>query len=311
MKSVVFHFLKEPLVHFLLMGVCLFFVYDLIIDDVSFSDTNSIVVDQDRLLHFMQYRAKTFDNQRFKQLLNDLPPNKLQVLIDDYVREEVMFREAKILELDRYDTVARQRLIQQMRYLIRSFITTEETLTDSKLEVYLAEHSERYRKPDTITFTHVFFSTATQTPKAARMQAATKLRQLNQHRVPFHEATLHGDRFLYHRNYINKDTDSIASHFGLFMQQAIFALDADSSVWRGPYQSPYGYHLVLITQKIPAYIPVVAEIRQRLVQDVQQEREQQQLKQAIDTMVEDYEVTVQDSLFASVKRQDNLCCALP
>jgi hypothetical protein len=71
--------------------------------------------------------------------------------------------------------------------------------------------------------------------------ARQQLDALNQQKTPFHRATGFGERFLYHRNYVRKEADFIASHFGELMQAAVFDLPVSDTQWQGPYQSPYGY----------------------------------------------------------------------
>ena len=104
--------LKEPLLHFLTIGLILFLVYGYIEKD-KYSDTpEKIVVDRSKLLVFLQYRSKVFDNQNFSDILNNMPGKQLRKLIDDYAREEALYREAKTLSLDKNNYIARKRLIQ-------------------------------------------------------------------------------------------------------------------------------------------------------------------------------------------------------
>ena len=108
----------------------------------------------------------------------------------------------------------------------------------------------------------------------------------------------HGERFLYHRNYVNKDEETIASHFGEGLKEAVFTAKISDTQWQGPIQSNYGFHLVLLTQRSEAFYPELSEVKSRVAQDLHQERQQEQLKQAITRMSEGYEVTVDESLKA-------------
>ena len=109
--------LREALVHFLFLGACLFWVFNLL-NPQSVQNLKTIQVDNDKLLTFLQYRAKQFDVSQFSDFLETLSADKLQRLVNDYTKEEALFREAKSLGLDSNDYVARQRLIQQVTYLI-------------------------------------------------------------------------------------------------------------------------------------------------------------------------------------------------
>ena len=288
--------LKEPLTHFLAMGLGLFLLYNAL-NPIQADDSGiTIVVDRAHLLNFIQYRAKRFDSVNVSAQLDAMPDDVKTRLIDDYVREEVLYREATALQLDKNDTVARQRLIQQMRYLTQSFISAGLTFTEAELHAYQTDHADRYKEPAKVTFTHVFFSTESRPLSEAQALAQRQLSELNQQQIPFHQAMAHGERFLYHRNYVNKDADLIASHFGEALQQAVFGLNASESQWQGPYQSPYGVHLVLVTQHSPEYSPPLEEVKVRVAQDLHQQRRQEQLELAIKRMIEGYDIEVSAAL---------------
>ena len=291
---------KEPLLHFLAIGLCLFLVYGVLNPSADNEQSNRINVDRDALLTYLQYKAKTFDNDRFNQALDKMSVAERQGLIENYVRDETLYREAKALQLDRNDNIARQRLIQQMRYLTQSVVSAGQSITEDALFAYFDENAERYLEPATTTFTHVFFSTAERSPESAEALANQQLAKLNEQQIPFHRAIGIGERFLYHRNYVRKDADLISSHFGEDMASTIFALPTNDIRWQGPYRSTYGYHLVLVTQQTSAYTPALEEIKNRVAQDLRQQHQQQQLNHAITRMVQHYEVTVTAELQASL-----------
>ncbi len=292
--------LKEPLLLFLLMGLVLFLVFDLISKDEQSDALNRIVVDRDRLLTFMQYRSKTFNANRSEDILDNLPEEELQALIDDYVREEALYREAKALNLDKNDYASRQRLIRQLEFINQGFISSTITLSEMDLQRYLDTHNDRYYVPPKITFTHVFFNAEKRGEDSAHALALAKLDELNESQVPFHEALSHGDRYLYHRNYVNKEADEIASHFGSAMQRQLFAEVADDKIWRGPFHSAYGYHLVMMTRLKAGYDPPLAEVRQRVEQDAVQARLKTELDRINQSIVNGYEVEVVDVLKADL-----------
>ena len=91
---------------------------------------------------------------------------------------------------------------------------------------------------------------------------------------------------------MRKEADLIGSHFGDAMASEVFNLPVSDSQWQGPYQSPYGYHLVLATQQTPAITPELVDIKNRVAQDLLQQRQQQQMELAIEQMVDDYEVSI-------------------
>lgn len=283
--------------HFIVLGLGLFVVYGLFSQDES-DEPYRIAVTRDRLLTFMQYRSKAFDEQHFENLLNTISEKQLEQLVKEYVREEALYREAKALKLDRNDYTARRRLVQKLEYITRNFIGADQNQPQQDLRTYLAKNKDKYYVPSKITFTHVFISNEKYGFDEAKLLAQRKYRELNGKRIPFHLAVSHGDRFLYHTNYVDKEADIIASHFGDVMQEQIFMLDPDDKAWRGPIQSPYGFHLVMVTKKSEGYDPPLEEIRQRVAQDVARSRLAADLEEAIQSIVSNYKVELIDLPYA-------------
>ncbi len=288
--------LREPLVHFLLIGFGLFAIYGYVSKDQRSDPANRVVVDRDRLLTFMQYRSRVPRGVPFEDLLDKLSAEDLKTLIDDYVREEALYREAKALNLDKNDYTLRRRLIRQLEFINQGLISSTITLSEDDLQGYLDSHEDRYYVPPKITFTHVFVNRDTRGDTQAHRLALEQHKALNESRVPFHEAISRGDRYLYHRNYVSKEADEIASHFGPDMQTQLFALDPDDQHWHGPFRSPYGYHLVMVTKKTEGYHPPLDEISQRVEQDATQARLEESLGRITQAIVDGYEVEVADGI---------------
>jgi len=299
---------REPLVQFLFAGAVLFLVFSLVGREDEVDATRQIVVDDAALLAFLQFRSKTVSPESFQQQLEQLSPQDLRRAIDEYVRQEALYREAKTLGLDEADYGVRQRIIRQLEFVNEGIVSSTIDLSDEDLKNHLDQDPDRYRVPETITFTHVFFSVDRHGEEAAKQKAHDKLVELagtdGGAAVPFHQATGHGDRFLYLQNYVKQEAAQVASHFGADMQREIFALEPDDRGWRGPLQSPYGFHLVLVTKRTPAYIPEFEKLRRRLTIDAYQHQLQQQLRQIEDSVIDAYHVKVDDSLKKRLQSQE-------
>jgi len=292
-------FVKEPLLHFLMLGAGIFLLYGAFAPKESATSSSTIVVERDDLLTFMQYRAKSFDRQRFGTVLDALSREERQRLIDDYVREEALYREAKALELDNNDYVSRRRLIQSLEFITQGILQANDTITEQTIRAYYDAHAIDYREPAKITFTHVFINGDNRGWDEAKQVADQTLIQLNRDQVPFHEAVSHGDRFLYHTNYVGKEADLIASHFGKPMQQQLFAQADDSPQnhdWVGVFRSPYGYHVALVTQVSEATLPAFDTVQDRVFQDVQRIARETAINEALAAIVDTYRVEVAPSL---------------
>jgi len=282
--------LKEPLFQFLFIALLLLLGERLINADDYAYDQYHIEVDDAVLLQFMQLRAKTFKPEEALQALQALSTEDRQRLMDDYAREEALFREAMALNLDKNDQIIRRRLIQKMDYLAQGFYDEADPLTEDDLRDYYGEHRDEYKKPASATFTHVFVSSERHGSDQASAMAAELQKTLNAENVPFENAPRYGERFLYNRNYVNRDDDEIGSHFGSQFQQQVFAFET-SDQWRGPVQSDYGWHLVLLVKNTPSYIPSLEEIAANVFADAQREQQQQIKRKSIDKLMAKYRIS--------------------
>ena len=206
--------LRDPLSHFLLIGLGLFLLHGVASREPEVDDRRTIAVDREALLRFLQFRSRAFERGHFSTLLDETGEEELDALIDAYVREEALYREASALELDENDPVLRQRVIQKLEFATRSFVSARAPLSEEQLQRYFEAHAEAYSVEPHITFAHVFFADKAQLGGNGEARARRELRALNGAGAPFSSAPSHGDRFLYHVNYVERVEDDVASHFG-------------------------------------------------------------------------------------------------
>jgi len=285
-------FLKEPLVQFLLIALVLLGGERWINAEDYAYDQYLIQIDDQQLLQFMQLRAKTFRPDQAEAALAALGSEERQRLVDDYARDEVLFREAMALNLDNNDQIIRRRLIQKMDYLAQGFYDEAEPLTEQDLRDYYADNQQAYKKAAEATFTHVFISMQNRPSEEAQAMANKLLGQLNAEQVPFENASRYGERFLYNRNYVNREDDEIGSHFGQSFQETLFALNT-AGQWQGPVQSSYGWHLVLLVKNTAAYLPEFEEISSAVFADAQRQQQREVKRQAIDKLMAKYQIEIE------------------
>jgi hypothetical protein len=284
---------KEPLVHFLLAGALLFILFGLVEQgDGSGPDSDAVLVDEAALLRFVQYRMKAFEPSLAKKRLDALSDEERQRLIDDFVREEVLYREALALGLDREDYVIRRRLVQKLEFITEGFAEAVTQPDEAALQRYFEANRRDYYVEPYVTFTHVFFDAEKHGSEKALELARRELQLLNAKKVHFSEAPRHGDRFLYHLNYVERTPEFIASHFGAPMAKAIFELEPNEEIWRGPFESPYGAHLVMLTSRAPGRDAELAELRDRVLEDARRDLIREQTEEAIDEIIGSYDVQI-------------------
>ncbi|MEM7436937.1 MAG: peptidylprolyl isomerase [Myxococcota bacterium] len=283
---------KEPLLHFLVGGLALFAVYGIVGGGGSEVGEDVIVVDRDALLTFVQYRTKAFEPSVAAARLDALSEPELERLIADYVREEVLYREALALGLDRDDYIIRRRMVQKLEFITEGFAEATSPIDDADLLRYFEANKADYYVDPHVTFTHVFFSTEARTREEARRLADEKLGELNANHVHFSDAPKHGDRFLYHVNYVERTPEFVASHFGPEMTGALFKQHPDETTWLGPFDSSYGVHLVMLTANRAGRDAVIEEVKERVVEDAKMALTRERLTDAIDDIVDAYDVRV-------------------
>ena len=291
-RAVITSLAKEPLLHFLILAVGLFALHSAVSHEDAEADVKRIVVDRDSLLTFIQYRTRSFEPETAQKQLDSLSEEELQKLIGDHVREEALYREARNLELDRDDYVIKRRLIQKVDYVARGFAESFGDVTAEDIEAYFAENRQDYFIEPRITFTHVFFNAERHGTEEAMRLAVQKLDELNRTNAVFHEASKHGERFLYGMNYVERSRFYVESHFGPEMAEQVFTLEPDRSAWHGPVASTHGAHLVMVTQKQPGRMPTLSEVQTRVAQEAQRALIAERARQATQQIVDSYVVDI-------------------
>ncbi|MDJ0939209.1 MAG: peptidylprolyl isomerase [Woeseiaceae bacterium] len=281
--------LKEPLVHFLLIGVALFVLFDVVGSEDAAYDSKVIVVDRDALLTFVQFRTRAFEPRVAAERLDALTPAELERMIDDYVREEALHREALALGMDENDYVIKRRLIQSIEFITNGFVTAATEVSEADLEEYFEANASNYYIAPYATFTHVYFNADNRSREEATSLADAKLAELNEQRVQFSDAPRHGERFPYFVNYVEREPTFVASHFGEPMAEAVFELEPGDR-WHGPFQSAYGVHLVMLTRKQEGRLPELDEVVESVRVDAEREAVDEQQDRAIRAIVDTYEV---------------------
>jgi hypothetical protein len=236
--------LREPLLHFLVIGIALFAVY-MALHPGAMDSPREIVVTQARVDALAENFARTWSRSP--------TPEELQGLVNDYVAEEVYYREAMVMGLDRDDVVIRRRLRQKMEF-ISADVAAAETPTDAQLADYLAKHPDEFRQPPTFTFQQLYFDTERR-GEAATHEAAKLLVQLQAGRGT-RDA---GDTTLLPAAMEAASPRDIENTFGSDFAAAVKA--APIGQWIGPVRSAYGAHLLRVDSSTPGALPHLSEVR--------------------------------------------------
>jgi len=247
-------FLREPLVHFLAIGMLFFVVFGLVNDDRS-DRGNRIDLTGADIAQLVAIFSKQWHRQPNAQ--------ELQALVDGRIREEVLYREALAMGLDKEDTIVRRRLAQKVEFLMGDVSGVTEP-DDATLRPYFEANAERYREPPRLSFSHVYFSTDKRGEQALA-DAERLLERLRAASPRVTQAPDEGDPFMLPRVYVDKRTDEIARDFGAAFPEQLAGLEPKQ--WHGPVASAYGVHLVYIGSREDASLPPLEQIRPRVAND--------------------------------------------
>jgi hypothetical protein len=260
MKSTIHNWLHEPLVRFLLLGATIFVVNAWVnqSEDNTQPSIEISAADIDRL--------RTLWQRKWQR-----PPTteELQGLIDAEIREEVLYREALAMGLDKDDTIVRRRMAQKLEFLTEDLMALKDP-NNEELMNYYKKHADQYREPARLSFSHIYFSSDHRgfNAEADAQQALLNLNAKGGSPVDAGQAL--GDRFMLDSNYDQLTIPDIARLFGGNFANALEKLPQGS--WQGPVTSGYGIHLVYITEHIPVRLPDLAEVRDAVSRDYQQQK---------------------------------------
>jgi PPIC-type PPIASE domain len=271
-------FLAEPLLHFLLLGIGLFVVYQLAAPASSVD--RKIVVSDSTVSMLAQRYASVWMRQP------TLP--ELQALVDTHVRDEILYREGVALGLDRNDPVIQRRVLQKLAVLSeeQNSLTSP---TDAELDAYLQANAARYALPPVLSFEQVLFDPIRHgTELQADFNAA--LAELNAGKDP---ATL-GDSSMLPARAVSMPLDRVARDYG---DEFAAALEASPvGVWQGPVRSGFGIHIVRIDSKSPGHPASLAEVRAAVERDWENARRIEGRETYYQTLLKGYEVQIDADL---------------
>jgi len=248
-SSVLKRWLREPLLHFLLLGLALFAVYSYTHRGRGgFESSRQIALTLDELrqmdMYFEWHRQPT--------------PAEFQAMVEDKVREEVLYREALAMGLDRDDTIVKRRMAQKMQFLAEDVAAAHEPST-AELKAWFEKNSKKFALPSRYSFRHLYFS-PDKRGKNAQDDAAKTLTKIAGQPEDSKLAASLADQFMFQDYYGDRAPEALAKEFGPQFVMALEELKPGS--WEGPIESGYGWHLVFVDTVIPGRIPSFEEMEQ-------------------------------------------------
>jgi hypothetical protein len=271
--------LREPLLHFLLLGAAIFAAYSFV-SKRSSTEPGKIVITQGQVESLVIGFSRTWQR----------PPTdkELAGLIRDRVREEVYYREAMALGLDKDDTVIRRRLRQKMEFVSDDLAAQAEP-TDAELNAYLQAHADKFPVEQRFTFRQVYLNPDKHRANLAG-DTARLLAQLQQSGDKADISAL-GDTFLLEHDFKALPASEVAKQFG--EQFAAKLGELPPGQWQGPVESGYGVHLVKVSERSERGLPALADVRTAVRREWDNARRMEANEKFFQELLKRYVVTVE------------------
>ena len=242
--------LKDPLFHFLLIGAGLFILYGWQADDdatrpdqIVFTEANI-----DRLISLWERKWQRLPNQQ-----------ELQALVEQQIREEVLYREALAMGLDKDDMVVRRRMAQKMEFISNDLASLAEP-DDTQLQAYLEKHSDKFAIPGRISYSQVYLN-ANQRGDQVNADAQMLLEKLSHSNADI-DISMAGDSFMGGYSFNDEPAWGVTRLFGKDFSRQLFELPVGE--WTGPVESGYGLHLVRVDSRTDSQAPSLDQVRDKV-----------------------------------------------
>jgi hypothetical protein len=271
--------LREPLFHFLIIGSLLFVLYSAVSGPAP-APINTILITPERVTQL----ASGFEAVRKRPPTDD----ELQVLVDSFIRQEVYYREALALGLERDDTVIRRRLQQKMEFLTDTGAELIEPQS-GELEKYYEANIAKFEESPAIALTQVFLGQQPSDDRISETLAALRS-------DPASDPVKWSDVTLLPTALRLSTSTEIDGMFGTGFFDGLIQMPVMD--WSGPIQSGYGLHLVRIDEQLLARVPPLDEVRGSIEREWRAEKSKELHELVYARLLQRYTVAMPDRISA-------------
>jgi PPIC-type PPIASE domain len=263
---------REPLLHFLVLGAVLFGVYGWLNRGLPDSG-NEIVVSRANMRSLQA---------QFERVWQRAPTaEELQGLIDNWVREEILYREGMVMGLDRGDPVVRRRIAQKVEFIVDG--ATPPKPTETELQSWLDANSDTYRIDANYSLRQVYFDPASHGDKTDAVIAAAR-RALERGAANAGDSTMLPGA-------VDAPASEVARIFGGEFEGALRELPVGG--WQGPVRSGFGLHLVELRARESGRNATLDEVRTAVERDLLHARMQEAKAAFYDRVRSNYSVLIE------------------
>ncbi len=265
--------LKEPLLHFMLLGFLIFALYGIVNKE---NDSESVIMIDD---YDMDNIIASWEMQ-WKRLPTD---EELKSLVDLNIKQEIFYQEALKMNLDHNDEIIKRRLAQKMQFLSNDLATLNEP-SDEELKKFYDANFEDYLTPAEYSFYQIILSPDyRKDPKKDAEQLLSEFANGS-----FEEMKTKGDPLPFPYFFENTDANEINRQLGMKFSNALKTTKIKT--WTGPILSGFGYHLVYLIDKTGPQIPDFNIVKENLLRDFEYENQKNLNDQIFKELKKNYEI---------------------
>ncbi len=241
--------LREPLLHFLLLGAVIFGFH-------HWASRGSSGVEPSHQIQLTFDDLSQLEVYFESQWRRPPTPEELDRMVEDKIQEEVLYREALAMGLDKDDTIVRRRMAQKMQFLAEDVAAAREPTSD-ELRAWFEKNGDKFALPSRVSFRHVYFGSDRRGARA-HDDAVAALEKLAGQPQDAKLAAALADPFMFQDYYADRTSSELAKEFGPPFAVAVEKLAPGS--WQGPIESGYGWHLVFVDTVVPGRVPAFEEV---------------------------------------------------
>jgi hypothetical protein len=273
---------KEPLIQFLIIGAAIYGAYAVFGTPEEDYRDNIILVDSNRINAMVSEWESRWQR----------PPTRQEIdgLIQQYIKEDVLYRQAVSMGLNEDDPITRRRMAQKLEFLTSDLAQLQEP-AEGELEAFFEENEADYRDPDRISFSHIFIDPDAR-GDATLDDAEVLLAQLKAAGEPTEEMLQQGDRFMLQNYFAAASELDIRRQLGSGFAESVIVLEPGR--WHGPVLSGYGVHLVYVFDFQAAPAPQFAAVRERVLEDWHTVKREEFNQQFLESLKERFEIIVDE-----------------
>lgn len=246
---------REPLVHFIFIGAFIYLLFGIFAEPASNQSDKEIIVTSGEV---------EWMKSAWEKRWNRAPTEtEFDGLIQQYIKETVLYREALTMGLNKHDQVIRRRLAQKLEFLAKDLVALTPP-GDNELSVYFEANQAQYQQPTRYTFTQVFIDPDKRGDDTLRDAEEIKSTIIAQG-LATDQAAQYSDRLMLQSDLIEHTQLDIQKQFGNDFAESVTKLKPGQ--WHGPVQSGYGVHLVYLSRIDQPSPTSLADVRERVVRD--------------------------------------------